>query len=376
MNSTAPSRRPLAIGLLAFAISLVLGTIMLALVNAGIEGVWINIPEQWGGAPAWYVIGALLLAGVLVFLIRRYVGDGGHSPIGGIKVSPLTPKAYVGVILAILASLFFGIVLGPEVALVSTGSMIGTALALGFRVDDVKDQTKVIGLGALGAILGLFALPLMTGSMQLGEHPDSIKVDQLAWAIVVAAIATIAVTIARLLAAVVSRKVGGKPHFGILLASALVVALAGLVTQWITGESVTYVVTSGEEFITDLPTITSISALVAIIGFKTLAYAVSLGAGFRGGPFFPAMFIGAAVGLLASLIVPSGPSPMAAITVGVVAGVIATAKMKWPIALVIGAFIGLLMGTWTLIPAAVIGAIVARAIPRLGDRIPQLADHG
>lgn len=375
MTSTAPSRRPLAIGLLAAVIGLILGTIMLAIVNAGIEAAWIHIPAHWGGPPAWYVIAMLLAAAVLVYLIRRHVGDAGHSPIGGIKVSPLTPKDYVGVILAILASLFFGVVLGPEVALVSTGSMVGTVLAKAAGITQAKDANKVIGLGALGGILGLFALPIITGSMQLGETPPSVEVDQMAWAIGVALVATIAVTLARLVAALFARATGSAPHLGILLGSALVIGISALLMTWITGEPITYVVTSGEEFISELPTITSISALVAIIVFKAIAYAVSLGAGFRGGPFFPAMFIGAAVGLLASLALPSGPNATAAITVGVVAGVIATAKMKWPIAIVIGAVIGLLMGTWTLIPAAIVGAIVARAIPRLGDRIAQPTDH-
>jgi uncharacterized membrane protein YdjX (TVP38/TMEM64 family) len=43
--------------------------------------------------------------------------------------------------------------------------------------------------------------------------------------------------------------------------------------------------------------------------------------------------------------------------------------MKWPLAIALGAVLGFLMGTWTLVPAAVIGAVVARAIPRIGDRI-------
>jgi H+/Cl- antiporter ClcA len=375
MTDTNAGRRPLAAGLLAAVIGVVLGTVMLEIVNAGIELMWVHLPAHWSSTPAWYVIAMLLVAAVLVFLIRTHIGDEGHSPIGGITVSPLTPQAYVGVILAILASLFFGIVLGPEVALVSTGSMVGTVMAKSFGITDPKAVTKVVGLGALGGILGLFALPLITGSMKLGETPASIEVDQMAWAIGVALIATIAVTIARLVAALFARAAGRAPHFGILIGSAIVIGVSALLMQALTGESVTNVVTSGEEFITQLPAITSISALVTIIVFKAIAYAVSLGSGFRGGPFFPAMFVGAAVGLVASLALPSGPHPTAAITVGVVAGVIATARMKWPIAIAIGAVIGLLMGTWTLIPAAIVGAIVARAIPRLGDRISTAPEH-
>jgi len=36
--------------------------IVLPIVNAGIDGLWVNAPEALGGAPAWYVLGVLLLA--------------------------------------------------------------------------------------------------------------------------------------------------------------------------------------------------------------------------------------------------------------------------------------------------------------------------
>jgi len=48
--------------------------------------------------------------------------------------------------------------------------------------------------------------------------------------------------------------------------------------------------------------------------------------------------------------------------------VVATAPMKWPIVIALGVAIGFLIGTWTLVPAALIGAIVARLVPRVGDR--------
>ena len=369
MAPTTSTRKPLPAGILAAVVGLILGVIVLQIVNLGIETLWITLPEQWGTAPAWYVLGMLIAAGALVYVIRRYVGDAGHEPIGGIKVSPVTPKQYVGVILAILVTLWGGAVLGPEVALVATGSMVGTVVANRFGFSDVKDQTKVIGLGALGAILALVVGPILTGSATVSGAPTAIEVPQLAWAIPVAIIATVAVVIARVIAALIARAAGGQPKLLVLVGAGIVVAVCALLMQAITGETVVYVATSGEELIADLPTLTSVSTLVAIIIFKTIAYAVSLGAGFRGGPFFPAMFVGASVGLLASLTLPAGPNAQAAIVVGVVAATIATARMPWWVAIVLGIVIGFLMGTWTLVPAAVIGAIVARAIPRLGDRV-------
>lgn len=361
--------------LVAAAISLGLGYIVLELVNAGIELVWEHVPGNWDQTPAWYVLGVLVIAAVLVFVVRRFVGDHGHSPIGGIKVSALTPREYVGAILAILASLWGGIVLGPEVALVATGSVIGGIAARIMGVNDAKGNKKVVGFGALGAILALFVGPILSGSMTLGSTPTAIEVDQLAWAIVVALVATVAVTLARLVAALLARAAGEGPHLGILVGSAITIGVAALLmTSW-TGEPVIYITTSGEELISDLPTLTSVSTVATIIVLKSIAYAVSLGAGFRGGPFFPAMFIGAASGLLVALLVPSGPTVPAAIVVGVVAASIATAPMKWPVAIGLGVVLGFLVGTWTLVPAALIGAIVARSIPRLGDRVNPTLSH-
>ena len=370
------SRRPLPAMLIAGVIGLVLGYAVLEAVNAGIALVWEDIPASWATTPAWYVIGVLLLAAVLVYVVRRFVGDTGHSPIGGIKVSGLTPRDYVGAILAILASLWGGVVLGPEVALVATGSMIGTVTAKGMKFTDPAAEKKIVGFGALGAILALFVGPILSGNMQLGSTPTAIELAQLAWAIPIAIVASVAVTLSRLLAAVLARAAGQGPHLVILVAAALVVAVTALILQAWTGASVLFVVTSGEEMISELPTLTTVSTVVAILVLKSIAYAVSLGAGYRGGPFFPAMFVGAASGLLVAMLIPNGPSASAALIVGVVAAVVATSPMKWVLVIVLGAVIGLLMGTWTLVPAAVLGAVVARVIPRWGDRIIVPAHSG
>ena len=132
------AKRPLPAMFIAAIVGIVLGYVVLEFVNAGISLVWEKIPEIWDHTPAWYVIGVLLIAAVLVYVVRRFVGDTGHSPLGGIKISPLTPKEYLGAILAILASLWGGVVLGPEVALVATGSVIGGLVAKIFNVTDTK----------------------------------------------------------------------------------------------------------------------------------------------------------------------------------------------------------------------------------------------
>lgn len=362
----ATARRPLPAMLVGALLSLVLGYVMLRFVTAGIVLVWETIPETWGSAPAWYVMGVLLLGAVLVFLVRSRLGDTGHSPLNGITVSPLTPRAYLAAILAILASLFGGAVLGPEVALVATGAVVGGLVAKWMKAEDVK---KVVGVSSLGAILALFVGPLLAGTLSLGGSPDSVEVAQLGWAVVVALITTVIVAVARLGGALVGKAAGKGPHLPVLLGAAVIVGLAALVLNARTGETILYVVTSGEEMISELTTLTSTSTVLAIVLLKAVAYAVCLGAGFRGGPFFPVMFVGAGVGLLISLLLPEGPGLEAATIVGVVAAVIATAPMRWPVAIILGAVIGFAMGGWAIMPAAIIGAAVSRAVPRWGDRV-------
>ena len=79
-------------------VGLGLGYLMLLVVNFGIELMWETIPSNWESTPLWYVYGVLVGAAVLVYVIRRYVGDDGHSPLAGIKITSLTPREYVGAI--------------------------------------------------------------------------------------------------------------------------------------------------------------------------------------------------------------------------------------------------------------------------------------
>ncbi len=358
------STRPAVPILIGALLSLLGGYVVLELVSAGIEFLWITVPEGLGQSPL-YVMLVLLIAAIAVFLIRKHVGDTGHSPIGGIAVHPLTPREYLAAILAIVASLLGGAVLGPEVALVSTGAVIGGLVARRFRV---ANPTKVVSASAAGGILALFVNPLLTGSLSLGDAPQSVEVDQLFWAVGVALVAALLTALARFGAIRITGITGNRPHLPALVVASLIIGVLAIALNMWTDLSYAYIATSSEELITELPTLTSVGAVVGIVVMKTIAYSVSMGAGFRGGPFFPVMFIGAATGLLFSLIIPSGPQVTAAVAVGLIASVIATAPMKWPIAIALGLVLGYLMGGWALVPAAVIGAIVARAVPRLGER--------
>lgn len=90
----------------------------LALVDYLQKEIFDRLPHGLGfsSEPAWWPLPVLVLGGALAALAIRYLpGHGGPSPAGGFKMhGPPTPVQLPGVVLAALATLIFGAVLGPE----------------------------------------------------------------------------------------------------------------------------------------------------------------------------------------------------------------------------------------------------------------------
>jgi len=91
----------------------------LALVDKLQHWVFTDLPNELGfhGAPLWWPLPPLALAGLLVALTIRYLpGTAGHSPADGFKAGapPPTPVELPGVVLAALATLSLGAVLGSR----------------------------------------------------------------------------------------------------------------------------------------------------------------------------------------------------------------------------------------------------------------------
>ena len=98
----------------------------------------------------------------------------------------------------------------------------------------------------------------------------------------------------------------------------------------------------------------SVGALIALLAFKGLAYSVSL-AGFRGGPIFPAIFLGAAAGLAAAHLPGFETTP--AVAVGI--GAATAAALKLPLS---GVTLALLLTSQSGLgsgPLIIVGVIVA-----------------
>jgi H+/Cl- antiporter ClcA len=113
-----------------------------------------------------------------------------------------------------------------------------------------------------------------------------------------------------------------------LVAALVVGGLAvGLLAQLATafGVAAEDVLFSGQASIPALVSESSLVALIVLMLAKAAAYVVSLATGFRGGPIFPAVFLG--VGMAAFAVELFGTSPTFAIAVGCAAGMAAQTRL-------------------------------------------------
>ena len=113
---------------------------------------------------------------------------------------------------------------------------------------------------------------------------------------------------------------------------------------------------SGQTSVPETVAVTSGGVLALAMVFKAVAYAISLGAGFRGGPIFPTIAIGAGTGAFLAIVLPGFDT-----TPAVVAGIAAAgaAGLRLPISgAVLAAFVvgGSISQT---IPIAVIASVIA-----------------
>src|SRR5215472_370830 len=146
----------------------------LALVSYLQKELFTHLPHGLGfaTAPAWWPLPMLVIGGVLTALAIRYLpGDGGASPAGGFGTHPPpTPVQLPGVLCAALATLAFGVVLGPEMPLIALGSGLGVLATKAARRRQIPAQgVRVLGVtGSFAAISTLLGSPI-TGAFLLME---------------------------------------------------------------------------------------------------------------------------------------------------------------------------------------------------------------
>lgn len=375
------SRRFLAVIALAAVVGLVTALAawcFLELAHQIQVGVFEKLPEQLGydTAPTWWPVPAAALGGLVVaFAIVRLPGRGGHVPAHGLSTDPTLPADLPGVLLAGLATIGLGLVLGPEAPLIAMGGGLGllavrllrrdapaqlgtliavcgtfSALSLVFGSPLIAavllieaaglggPQTKPVlvagllsaGIGSLvsigmGAFTGLSTSDYALGPLSLPAFARPDFVDFL-WTVPLgAAIAVVAFVVFRL-ARATEPVVAPRPFVALPVAGVVVAGLAILFFE-LTGKSEQEVLFSGQD---QLPGLIAnagawtIGTLAALIVLKGLAWAISL-ASFRGGPTFPAMYVGAVAGLMAAHL--PGYSITPAVAVGLGAGVAAVLRL-------------------------------------------------
>lgn len=153
---------------------------------------------------------------------------------------------------------------------------------------------------------------------------DGVHTGDLAVALVVGVGAAFIVTAVRGLATSVDAL---RPRLGmapLLLAGGLAVGALAEIADLL-GDNSQDVLFSGQTSVPVVAEATSTKVVVILLVAKFLAYGVSLGCGYRGGPIFPAVFLG--VALMAFPAVWFDASPTLAIAVGAAAGMAAQTKL-------------------------------------------------
>ena len=150
----------------------------LELVHAIQEGVYIHLWSGFGfsSAPWWWPLPPLAVAGVAIAIaVVKLPGRGGHEPSQGLEPgSPTAPVDLPGVLLAAVATVGLGLVLGPEAPVLALGSGIALFLA-GLPKRTMPDQAKQV----LTAAAAFAALATIFGSPVIGTM---IIIEAAAWA--------------------------------------------------------------------------------------------------------------------------------------------------------------------------------------------------
>jgi H+/Cl- antiporter ClcA len=380
----------------------------LALVTKSQGWVFTDLPKDLGfrGEPSWWPILPLALAGLLVALTIRYLpGTGGRSPADGFKAGEGAPSPVEipGVVIAALATLCLGVVLGPEAPLIALGGGLAVcAIRLAKRDAPARVSAVVAAAGSFAAISTLFGSPLL-GAFLLMEasgvsgatlelvllpgllaagvgslifiglgawtglgtfslaipsipHFGTPNIAEFGWALVIGVAAALLGPAIRRLALFLRPRVERR----ILLVTPVAgLAVAGLAIAFAegTGKGSSEVLFSGQTALGPLIAHSAsytVGALVLLVACKGLAYSASL-SGFRGGPTFPAMFVGAAGGIaLAHL---PGLPPVAGAAMGI--GAMVAVMLRLPLTAVLLATVLLGSDGLRLTPLVIVAVVVA-----------------
>jgi chloride channel protein, CIC family len=396
----------------------------LELVHQSQIGVFDDLPGRLGfdTTPTWWPLPILAVAGVIVaFAIARLPGNGGHIPAKGLQVGGNEPADVPGVALAAFGTLALGLVLGPEAPLIAIGAglaayavklakrdappqlVLVVAAAGSFAAVSVVFGSPIVaavvvieasGLG--GATLPLILIPgliasgmgalvftgmadwtgLSTSAYSLVPlhltHFSTPTWAEIGWTVVLGIAAALVTFPIRNLGLRTAALVPKRPFVVIPIAGLAVAGLAICFGQ-ATTHAANEVLFSGQDALPGLvanEAAWSLGALGLLVLLKGVAWGLSLGS-FRGGPTFPALFIGAAGGIAASHLPGLPMTP--AVAVGMAAMVVAVLRLPLSAAIIATALT--VDGGADLIPLIIVGVVVSYLATlalegRLGPRAP------
>jgi H+/Cl- antiporter ClcA len=166
--------------------------------------------------------------------------------------------------------------------------------------------------------------------------------------------------------------------FLILPVIGLLVAALAIGFDQMTDKGTEQVLFSGQEEVTplvDKAGAWSLGALALLVLCKGLAYGLAMGS-FRGGPVFPALFLGAAAGLMAAKLPGFDITP--AVAVGIASGIVAALKL--PLSAVVLTTLLIFQSGLGVTPLVILGVVVAYlitlALPDPGGGSKPGADGG
>ncbi len=373
--------------------------------------VFTDLPKDLGyhnGAPLWLYVVVLGLAGLpIAFAIVRLPGGGGHIPAEGLKVGgdPVQPIDLPGVVLAALASIGLGTVIGPEAPLIALGAGLGLfAIRAAKRDTPDQAQTVIAGSGSFAAVAMIFGSPIiaavillealgldrqklplfllpgllaagigslvsigmgsLTGLSTTAYSLGALTLPALARPTVVDFLWTIPLAVVVAVLSFAARHIGLRSNivvmrrpFALLPLAGVAVAVLAILFHATTGKDASEVLFSGQSALPGLVAgagAWSVGALLALLAFKSVAWGISLGS-FRGGPTFPAIFIGAAAGLVGSHL--PGFSMTGAVGVGIGTGVVS--MLRLPLSAVVLATVLVSDSGAGTGPLIIVGVVVA-----------------
>jgi hypothetical protein len=223
------------------------------------------------------------------------------------------------------------------------GAGIGSLVSIGMG--------SFTGLSSSAYALGPLTLPVY-------HHPTAAA---FAWTIPLAAVVAVVAYLIRT-GGLGTQRIVKSRQFLLLPVCGLIVSGLAIAFAQATGKGFQEVLFSGQDALPGLVSGAgkwSLSALALLIVFKGLGYSISLG-GFRGGPTFPAIFLGAAGGIMCSHL-PGFPIT-AAVAVGIGAGIVAILRLPLS-AIVITALLTSKAGAGAD-PLVILGVVVAYLLTR------------